>query len=112
MPDPIPPEGTRKSPAPPPASDPAPAPTGMWHPAGSGGAQLATPTHIGRFQIQAVLGTGSYGRVFLAFDPEMGRQVAIKQPFGEGLRPEYRADFLKEARAVAAIDQHANICPV
>lgn len=86
--------------------------TGEWVPNDSSGVQLAVPPRIGRFEVKAVLGTGSYGRVFLAFDPEMGRQVAIKQPFGEGLKPEYRDDFLKEARAAAVIDQHANVCPV
>jgi|GEM_PF-1828733 len=86
--------------------------TGEWVPTDSSGVRLAVPPRIGRFEVKAVLGTGSYGRVFLAFDPEMGRQVAIKQPFGEGLKPEYRDDFLKEARAAAVIDQHANVCPV
>jgi|GEM_PF-3341553 len=99
MPDPnAPDERTRKSP---PRAEPPAAP-----------AELAVPARVGRFVVKAVLGTGTYGRVLFALDSEMGRQVAIKQPFGEGLKPEYRADFLKEARAAAVIDQHANVCPV
>ncbi|HEY1189981.1 MAG TPA: bifunctional serine/threonine-protein kinase/formylglycine-generating enzyme family protein [Gemmata sp.] len=75
-------------------------------------AQTSGAARIGRFEVRKELGAGAFGRVLLAFDPQMNRLVAIKQPFGEGLRPEYRADFLKEARAAAAIDQHPNVCPV
>jgi serine/threonine protein kinase len=96
MPDPnVPDERTRKSP---PRAEPL--------------AELAVPARVGQFVVKAALGTGTYGRVLLALDSEMGRQVAIKHPFGEGLKPEYRADLLKEARAAAVIDQHANVCPV
>ena len=111
MPDPnAPNEHTRKSP---PRAEPTDAPTGAWAaPADRAQPELAVPVRVGRFVVKAVLGTGTYGRVLLALDSEMGRQVAIKQPFGEGLKPEYRADFLKEARAAAVIDQHANVCPV
>jgi serine/threonine-protein kinase len=110
MPEPNPTDDrTRQRTEPPPAAG---EPTGTWESPDPTGVQLAPPTRIGRFEVRAVLGTGSYGRVFLAFDPQMQRQVAIKQPFGEGLRPEYREDFLKEARAAAVIDQHANVCPV
>jgi serine/threonine protein kinase len=104
MPDPnAPNEHTRKSP---PRPEPAPPAADRAQP------ELAVPARVGRFVVKAVLGTGTYGRVLLALDSEMGRQVAIKQPFGEGLKPEYRADFVKEARAAAVIDQHANVCPV
>src|SRR5947207_2085900 len=70
------------------------------------------PARIGRFEVQSVLGTGNFGRVLLAFDPSMRRRVAIKQPFGDGLRPEYLKGFLKEAQAAAAIDQHPNVVQV
>jgi serine/threonine protein kinase len=96
MPDPnVPDERTRKSP---PRAEPL--------------AELAVPARVGQFVVKAALGTGTYGRVLLALDSEMGRQVAIKHPFGEGLKPEYRADFLREAGVAAVIDQHANVCPV
>jgi serine/threonine protein kinase len=86
--------------------------TGPFLAAGSGGAHLAVPTRVDKYEVRAVLGTGTFGRVLLAFDPDTNRMVAVKQPFGEGLKPQYREDFLKEARAAAAIDQHPNICPV
>jgi serine/threonine protein kinase len=108
----LPNDGTRKRPpnAPPNlAGDPA---TGPWDPSAESDVELVAPSHVGQYEVKAVLGTGTYGRVFLAFDPAMRRQVAIKQPYGEGLKPEYREDFLKEAQAAAAIEHHANICPV
>jgi serine/threonine-protein kinase len=58
-----------------------------------------------------VLGEGAFGRVYLALDTELGRQVAIKVPHRDGLTPEFRERFLREARATATI-HHANVCPV
>ncbi len=74
-------------------------------------APIAVPARIGRYQVLSVLGTGNFGRVFLADDTVLPRRVAIKQPFGDGLKPEYLADFLKEASAAAQID-HQNVCRV
>ncbi len=38
------------------------------------------PTRIGRFQIKSLLGEGAYERVFLGFDAELNRLVAIEIP--------------------------------
>ena len=38
------------------------------------------PTMIGRYRVRSLLGRGAFGRVFLAFDEQLGRQVAIKVP--------------------------------
>jgi serine/threonine-protein kinase len=38
----------------------------------------ALPSYIGRFQVRAELGRGGFGKVFCAFDPTVGRLVAIK----------------------------------
>lgn len=73
---------------------------------------IPTPIrHIDRFQIRRVLGRGGQGIVFLAFDPQLEREVAIKTL---GQRTAVRAspdDLLKEARLAARL-QHPNIVRV
>lgn len=72
----------------------------------------AVPAVFGRFRIVRELGQGGFGVVFLAIDPELNRPVALKVPRpGVLLDPESRARFVREARAVAALD-HPNIVPL
>jgi WD40 repeat protein len=70
------------------------------------------PNHFGRFQIRRELGRGACGVVFLAFDPKLGREVALKVPRPEVIvHPELRSRFAQEARAAAGLD-HPNLVPV
>ncbi len=70
------------------------------------------PTTLGRFQIQGLLGSGAFGKVYRAYDPLLGREVALKVPRHLALETDTeRALFWKEAQAAAAIN-HPNICPV
>ena len=68
------------------------------------------PARFGRYETLRVLGTGSSGRVYLAHDPLMGRQVAVKAPTFP-LPPAAHRAFLREARVIADI-HHPNVCPV
>jgi serine/threonine protein kinase len=69
-------------------------------------------TSLGRFQIRRELGRGAFGVVFLAHDPHLGRDVALKVPRAEVLlTAELRARFQQEARVAAALD-HPNLVPV
>jgi len=69
-------------------------------------------SHLGRFEIRRELGRGTYGIVFLAFDPQLGREVALKIPRPDTLAtPALRRRFQQEARAAAGLD-HANLVPV
>ncbi len=62
-----------------------------------------------RFQVRHELGQGGMGRVFLAYDPRLDREVAVKIPHRHLLaRPEMRARFRREGQAAAAI-KHPNV---
>ncbi len=70
------------------------------------------PTHIGRFEIVRELGRGAFGIVFLAFDPTLGREVALKIPRPEVLvTPQFRRRFFREAQAAASVS-HPNLVSV
>jgi WD40 repeat protein len=78
----------------------------------TGTAAAALPTSLGRFQLRRELGHGAFGIVFLAHDPHLRRDVALKVPRAEALvDPEARERFLREARAAAGLD-HPNVVPV
>jgi serine/threonine protein kinase len=67
--------------------------------------QLAAGTcRLGKFELQAELGTGSFGHVFRARDTELDRTVAVKiQRAGSLANPEEAGRFLREARSVAQL---------
>jgi len=76
----------------------------------------ATPSKLGRYEIQALLGKGSMGIVYLARDPLIGRLVALKtfRPNLAGDDEElyrFRSRFLREAQS-AGILSHPNIVTV
>src|SRR5438046_498075 len=70
------------------------------------------PPELGRYRIIRLLGMGGMGRVYLAEDTRLGRQVALKVLAPSLLdRPEARERFVQEARAAATLS-HPNLCPV
>jgi formylglycine-generating enzyme required for sulfatase activity len=70
------------------------------------------PDRIGRYRILRVLGERGFGRVYLAYDAEHDRPVAIKVPHPSRVsRPEDIESYLKEARILARLD-HPGIVPV
>ncbi|HND52187.1 MAG TPA: serine/threonine-protein kinase, partial [Pirellulaceae bacterium] len=67
---------------------------------------------IGRYRVERVLGEGGFGRVYLAYDEQLDRRVAIKVPRPERVNGASEAEsFLAEARNLARLD-HPNIVPV
>ena len=93
-----------ESPDQPVADEPAPAP------------EPAPVPRIGRYTIESELGQGGMGKVYLARDPVIGRNVALKVI---SIRPDlsaeeagqYRERFLREAQAAGALI-HPNIVSV
>ena len=70
------------------------------------------PTDFGRFKVTRELGRGGFGVVFEAFDPMLGRNVALKMPRPEVLVSPTLADrFFAEARTAAGL-KHPNIVDV
>ena len=68
------------------------------------------PATLGRFELRRVLGRGAQAVVWLAFDPRLEREVAIKlMKVGQG--SEAIAHWLQEARSVSRLT-HPNIVPV
>ncbi|HVK11095.1 MAG TPA: protein kinase [Gemmataceae bacterium] len=67
---------------------------------------------VGDYRLAAVLGAGGMGRVFRATDAVLGRDVAVKVVRVEvAVRPGARERFLREARAMAAV-QHDHVVPI
>ena len=68
-----------------------------------------------RYVIEAVLGEGGMGRVYRAFDPRLGRRVALKVLVAGDARDPARVDaaarMQREARAAAAFS-HPNVVAI
>lgn len=60
---------------------------------------------LGRFEIRSLLGSGGMGEVYLAYDPQLGRQIAIKVLFPKhSADSQWLARFRREARSAGAVN--------
>ena len=66
---------------------------------------------LGRFQLRERLGDGSFGQVYLAYDPRLDRDVALKVLKLSDRDERVMERFFREARAAARLD-HPNIVAV
>jgi len=66
---------------------------------------------IGRFELHAELGRGFHGRVYLAWDPQLERKIALKLLLGASGDQANREKFVNEARAAARL-AHPNVIPL
>ncbi len=69
-------------------------------------------TRLGPYEVRAFVSAGGMGEVYAAFDPRLGRQVAIKvlpPPLAE--LGEFRRRFERETQAISRLN-HKNICTI
>ena len=73
---------------------------------------MAVPEKIGRFEIKDELGRSDMAAVYHAYDPSVGREVAIKILLREMLHdPQLRSRFVREFKSVAGLG-HPAIVPI
>jgi serine/threonine-protein kinase len=65
---------------------------------------------IGKYTVEKELGQGGFGKVYLAFDPDVGQPVAIKKLRAEG-DPDLLRRFQLEIRTTAGL-RHKNIVTI
>lgn len=76
------------------------------------GVPEVVPTRIGRYRVERILGGGSFGRVLLAYDEALDRQVAIKIPHRHMVQvPNDAEAYISEARIAARL-KHPSVVPV
>ncbi|MGD0629655.1 MAG: tetratricopeptide repeat protein [Terracidiphilus sp.] len=79
---------------------------------GSRGQTLATGRTWGGFELLALVGRGSFGEVYRAWDPRLQREIALKLLLPRSVDGEAQFDvLLREARALASV-RHPNIVPI
>ena len=76
----------------------------------SGEHDTSIPQHWGHLRIESLIGEGSFGRVYRAFDPVLQREVALKLRSGPG-QDDNDAGFIAEARRLARV-RHPNVLAV
>jgi len=76
---------------------------------GSGESSVDGLPTIGRYEVLEEIGSGAFGVVYAAFDPELQRRIAIKIIRPD--RPPTKARLQREARLLASLS-HPNIVPV
>lgn len=72
---------------------------------------LAPGSSLGRYIILELLGQGGMGRVYKAYDPRLGREVALKLLLPDSLDAQMSARLDREARVLAKLN-HPNVVAV
>ena len=73
---------------------------------------LSPGSHLGPYEVLALLGAGGMGEVYRARDPRLGREVAIKVlPHDRVADESRRQRFVQEAKAASALN-HPHIVTI
>src|SRR6185295_11493763 len=88
-----------------------PASQSFTFPSSSEGKSLMIGQTVSHYRILESLGEGGMGTVYVAEDTHLGRRVSIKFPVATSDEHNYRARFLREARAVSKLS-HPNIASI
>ncbi len=70
--------------------------------------RVAKKEQVGRFRVVSILGRGTFGTVYRAYDPLLDREVALKVPRFTADDREMTERFQREAKAAARL-HHPNI---
>jgi hypothetical protein len=73
--------------------------------------RLSERRFIGRYEVRRLLGAGGMGQVYLAYDPTLDREVAVKLIGGELDNAGARRRLVQEARAAGRL-RHPNIVTI
>ena len=83
---------------------PAPPASSAVRPAVVASSPGALPERIGRYLVRGLLGKGGFGTVYLAYDEDLERQIAIKVPRPDRFRNKLDVQaFFREARLAAQL---------
>lgn len=74
--------------------------------------ESTVPESIGRYTIQRVLGQGTFGLVYQAFDPQLGKSVALKVPKLDRFSSHEAIEFFLDEAQSAAQLEHPGIVRV
>src|SRR4029078_12854776 len=86
-------------------SSPPSAGDGEWFPDSSTNPEFKQGDNVGHYRIESLIGRGSMGIVYSAYDTRLNRDVALKfLPSHVGAEPEDQARLFTEARAAASLD--------
>src|SRR5216684_1825344 len=97
---------------PPPATSAPPSPTTPIPPPAEPAPPVATERHIGKYIVKRELGRGGMGTVYLAEQPGLGREVAIKELILSAVAdPTALKRFMQEAQVMARTS-HPNLVQV
>lgn len=75
-------------------------------------ARAPHPSTLGRFRVEAPLGSGSFGNVYKAFDPLVGEHVALKVLRPEAGRDRVQMERLRREVVLARKIDHPGVCRI